>query len=95
MFKVRIGPKNEGQTQTLDSGLVNSYNCSSHPAEAKDKDSLVTETGIPVGCLPVTHLNVGEKGSEILGRRMHGPVGCEKGEGISEGGGWPSEREIL
>ena len=60
MFKVRVGSKNEGQTQTLDSGLVNSYNCSSHPAEAKDKDNLVTKTGIPVGCLPVA-LSMQEK----------------------------------
>ena len=59
MFKVRIGPEN-GPTQALDSGLVNSYSCSPHPAEAKDKDNLGAETGIPVGCLPVT-LSMQEK----------------------------------
>lgn len=61
VFKVRIGPINERQTQALDSGLVNSYSCSPHPAEAKNKDNLGAETGIPVGYRPVTLL-MQEKG---------------------------------
>lgn len=78
MFKVRIGPINERQTQALDSGLVNSYSCSPLLLlRPRIRIILALKQNLK---WPSHPLNARERGSEILGQPMHGPLGCGDGE---------------